>query len=200
MQARLSQHQNSESLRLLARRNLKTNIAHELLLLQALWWTNVIALELAFLHPISEEVESTVLPEYVLNYLTLLLPNVAYMTLNGVNFPNPRFFATKCKTWVAEIVWKARWLAVFQFARGNVMGRNRMREITLEKCVLEFGCYYFLTDLAFYDCHESLERLSISSDTMWRVRRLQRRKTCQTCLHTGNARQNFSRSPQPLLV
>ena len=110
MQARLSQHQNSESLRLLARRNLKTNIAHELLLLQALWWTNVIALELAFLHPISEEVESTVLPEYVLNnYLTLLLPNVAYMTLNGVNFPNPRFFATKCKTWVAEIVWKARW-------------------------------------------------------------------------------------------
>jgi hypothetical protein len=124
---------------------------------------NVIALELASLHPISEEVESTVLPEYVLNRLTSLLPNVAYMTLNGVNFPNPRFCHEMQN--LSEIVWNGGHLSI----RGNVMGRNRMREITLEKCVLEFGCYYFVTGLAFYDCRQSLERLSISSDTMWCV-------------------------------
>ena len=50
----------------------------------------------------------------------------------------PWFFATKCKTRVAEIVWKARWLAGrFSSIRGERYGKeNRMREITLEKCVL----------------------------------------------------------------
>jgi hypothetical protein len=81
---------------------------------------NVIALELA-LHP-SEEVESTVLPEYVLNYLTSLLPNVAYMILNGVNFPNPRFCHEMQN--LSEIFWKGGCFSI----RGNVMGKNQMRE------------------------------------------------------------------------